>query len=308
MKRKITLLLCLLSISLATATLVTQVRAQPSTWSFAWVEPAYKGYDTYYGSYIIAYLEGTYWNFSLRYTNWDWAARTINVSAIRIYFDWGKNYTHKFSAPISIKYGETRTWTISNMTPSVEDAGELWTHEYQIYVHHVNSTGHEQELIYGPSGEEFAVLSTDHLACLNIWMKYSMFFGSGPTLMSDGSPFFTNVTAAQVNFTQAMLEFQLGAQIFEAGVFGDARSHLERGDSYFNSALAAWSQRGTAMEDAATAHLNSETNYNNALADATKKQADSSMVNSIGWLLFGLGWVFIGFGIIIYGARKPKTA
>jgi hypothetical protein len=56
------------------------------------------------------------------------------------------------------------------------------------------------------------------------------------------------------------------------------------------------------------AHVDSETNYNNAPADATGKQVDSSMVNAIGWLLFGSGWVFIVFGIMVYGAKKPKTA
>jgi len=303
MERKIVSLLCLLSVSLLIATtFVTKVNAAPD---FAWVEPAYSGYDAYYDYYITAYLEGTYWNFSMSYTNY--YTSILNVSAIRMYFDWGKNYTYRFSSPVSMKYGETRTWAIANMTPSVEEAGELWTHSYYVYIHYVNGTGHELGALYEYSGSYFAVLSADHLACLNVWMKYSTFFGmDGITLKQ--SPFFSNITASEVNFTQAMLEFELGVSIFEAGVFSTARTHFERGDAYFTSAMNTWEQRGTAIEDSNQAHVDSETNYNNALADATKREADSAMVNAIGWLLFGLGWVFIGFGIIIYGAKKPKPA
>lgn len=69
MKRKIALLLCLLSISLATIALVTAVDAQPST-HFAWIEPSYSGYDQYYGDTIIGYLTGVTWNFTLSWTNY----------------------------------------------------------------------------------------------------------------------------------------------------------------------------------------------------------------------------------------------
>ncbi len=287
--------------------LVNSVKAEPD---FAWVEPAYKGYDAYYGRDITGYLQNTNWTFSMSYTYY--GMPQFNISAIRIYFDWGKNYTHRYSPPLALKNGQTRLFTISNMTPPVEETSELWEHSYYVHIDNVNSTVAPMRELFSVSaysGDYFAVLSEDHLACLNLWYKYGMMFGDSLPMSAAYSPFpfFANITATQVNMTRAIFEFQQGFAIFEAGVFGTARSHLERGDSYFNSALNVWLEKGTALEDAGLAHLNSETNYNNALADGTRKQADASMVNSYGWVLFGLGWTFIGIGLIIYGIRKPKT-
>jgi hypothetical protein len=301
MKRKIALLLCLLSISLATIALVTAVDAQPST-HFAWIEPSYSGYDQYYGDTIIGYLTGVTWNFTLSWTNY--YSDPINVSAIRIYFDWGKNYTRTFSSPIQMMPDTVHVFNIGEITPSVAEAPELWTHDYWVYVHHVNSTtGPTSEPWIIPSvasGDNFAVLSQDHFECLNLFTKYNMMFG-GLTAMQGSSFFLTNITAAQINFTMAMMEFEVGSQVFSAGMFGAAKTHLQRGDTYFNAAMNSWATKGTAIEDAALAHTKAETNYNNALANST-------MVNAYGWLLFGLGWTFIGLGIIIYGLRKPKAA
>jgi hypothetical protein len=300
MKRKIALLLCLLSISLATTALVTTVDAQPST-HFAWIEPSYSGYDQYYRDTIVGYLTGVTWNFALSWTNY--YGDPINVSAIRVYFDWGKNYTHAFSPPIQIMPEAVYVFNIGNTTPTVAETPELWTHYYWVYMHHVNSTtGPTSEpwiMSSVASGDNFAVLSEDHFECLNLYTKYgTMFDGFSAMQVSD---FPTDITAAQINFTMAQMEFEQGSEVFSAGMFGSARTHLQRGDTYFNSAMNAWATRGTAIEDAALANTKSETNYNNSLAS-------SALVNAYGWLLFGLGWTFIGLGVIIYGMKKPKAA
>lgn len=300
MKRKIALLLCLLSISLATVALVTTVDAQPST-HFAWIEPSYSGYDQYYRDTIVGYLTGVTWNFSLSWTNY--YGDPINVSAIRVYFDWGKNYTHTFSPPIQMMPDTVQVFNIGETTPAVAEAPELWTHYYWVYIHHVNSTtGPTSEPWTIPtvaSGDNFAVLSEDHFECLNLYTKYSMMFGALSAMQVSDFP--TDITAAQINFTMAQMEFEVGSEVFSAGMFGSAKTHLQRGDTYFNDAMNSWATKGTAIEDAALANTKSETNYNNALAN-------SSLVNAYGWLLFGLGWTFIGLGAIIYGMKKPKAA
>jgi hypothetical protein len=199
------------------------------------------------------------------------------------------------------------------MMPSTAEAPENFGHgySYYVYIHNVNGTGGSLDPISGSYGSGFAVLSADHLACLNIWSKYSLIFGGIDGLSAAQSTpsftFFTNITGVQINFTQAMMEFHEGMNIFEAGMYGAALTHLQHADSYFSAALNTWATRGTALEDAGLAHLASETAYNNALADGTRKQADASMMNAYGWVLFGLGWTFIGIGLIIYGIRRPKT-
>jgi hypothetical protein len=189
------------------------------------------------------------------------------------------------------------------MTPPTTEAPELWLHSYQVYIHHVSSTLKEQPVIIGPLGSDFAVLSENHLACLNLLSKYGTLIPTGgatSTAQTITSMYFPNITAVQINYTKALLEFQQGWVNYQTGAFGAARSHLQQGETYYNSAVATWLDKGTAIENANLDHIKSETNYNNALSN-------SSMVNAYGWLLFGLGWTFIGIGIIIYGSRKPKT-
>jgi len=56
-------------------------------------------YDTFYPyDTIVGYLEETDWTFTMSWTNF--GSIPLNVSAIRIYFDWGKNYTHSLSTPL----------------------------------------------------------------------------------------------------------------------------------------------------------------------------------------------------------------
>jgi hypothetical protein len=99
---------------------------------------------------------------------------------------------------------------------------------------------------------------------------------------------------------QAKFELAQGSQIFQAGVFDVAKTHLQAGDTYFTDALTTWDTNGTAIENADLAYKQSQTTYYTALGDANK-------MNAYGWILFGLGWVFIGLGIIIYAARRPKV-
>ncbi|RJS82439.1 hypothetical protein CW707_01065, partial [Candidatus Bathyarchaeota archaeon] len=87
MKRKFALMACFLILPLILA-FAPAVKAPNGHPPFGWIEPDYVGYDPYYDEYIVGYLEGTYWNLSMSWTN-D-GANPINISAIRIYFDWGK--------------------------------------------------------------------------------------------------------------------------------------------------------------------------------------------------------------------------
>lgn len=308
MKGKITAMLGLLTLSLILLTMATPARAS-LVGEPAWVEPAYVGQDNYYGEYIVGYLTGTYWNFSFSWVN-DYGDPQ-NISAARMYFDWGQNYTYSYSTPLMIMPGMTQTWTISNMTPPIADAPELWTHDYYLYLDRVNSTAAP----YGPlssfsvtHGHNFAVLSTDHLACLNIWFRLGTFMFDGPMVTMQQTSTLPSITRVQILMMQASMEFQQGMNIFDAGVFGTAKTHLQSAESLFNDALTAWDEKGTAMEDAELNATLAQTNYYNAQADATRKTADASIVNAYGWLFFGIGWTFIGIGIIVYGLRRPKIA
>jgi hypothetical protein len=290
MKRKIAALVCLLTLSLSALALVAPARALPP--NPYWVEPAYKGWDPYYGMNITGYLTGTNWTFTFSWTNPN--DYQINVTALRMYFSWGRNYTSAYST--TIPADAIRIFSFANTTPTLLDAPEqMGLYSYNVYVHNVNGTNAELTPLNPINGGSFAVLSQDHLACLNIWAKYY----TPPGVLRE-FPSGVNVTEAQVELMQAKLELAQGSQIFQAGVFDVAKTHLQAGDTYFTDALTAWDTNGTAIENADLAYKQAQTTYYTALGDANK-------MNAYGWILFGLGWVFIGLGIIIYAARRPKV-
>jgi len=286
-------------------TLVVSVKA-PNGTLFKWTSPAYVGPDMFYDpSYpydsVTGYLENTEWNFTMNWTNA--FSYFVNVSAIRIYFDWGKNYTHRFAEPVQIMPGDPEIFQVSNMTPTGTEAPEMWTHSYHVYIDEVNDTSPPYEDLSPLSvywGDDFAVLSTDHLECLRILMKFGAFtseaLGGAFRILTD----MPNVAETQVLLTRMLTKLQQGVQYYQMGSFGPAKSYLQDMDAFFTNALDAWNSTGKAMEEAGIGLSNAETNHYNALAN-------SASVNAYGWLFFGLGWVFIGIGIIIYGARKAKT-
>jgi len=294
MKGKLTATICLLMLSLVTFALVAQTKAvAPPT--FAWVEPDYKGTDVSISGdpEVVGYRENTNWTFTMSWTNNIYVYQ-INISAIRIYFSWGKNYTHNFATPVTVESGQTRTFTITDVTPNVTDTSELWYHSYYVYIHHVNSTTAPMGEVAPPinpyNGSYFMVLSGDHLDCLDLWSRLNSI--SLPS---------SDIAKVQVLKIKAEMEFDLGTSTLEKGVYGQAKTHLQIAEDLYNEALTTWDERGTAMEDADMNFTKSETAYNYALANAAN-------VNAYGWLLFGLGWTFIGLGVIIYGLRRPKVA
>jgi len=318
MKAKAIAIMGLLLLSATMITLVNRANAAPPTlYTFAWIEPAYVGYDYYYETYITGYVQGTYWNFTMSWTNY--YSVPINISTIRMYFSWGQNYTFTPpSAPLKVDPGQTKTFTWSGLTPLVSETSELWTHSYDLYIHHVNATNAEittppvgvpSSPIWIHHGSDFAVLSTDHLGCENLWVKLHPVLGTSSAMASTAATSIPpDITKVYILMQKATMEFDLAERILKTGVFGEAKTHLTNADTLYSQALDTWDQRGTAIEDATLNNTIAQTNLYNAQADAERKTGDAALVNAYGTLLFGLGWVFIGLGVVVYGLRKPKTA
>ncbi len=276
---------------------------------FNWINPT-AGEDPYYDANVVAYQTGTWWNISLSIQNNYLTPPPpprinlpVNITAIRVYFDWGKWYNYTFSTPVYMEPFEVKVFNIGNVTPPLDEAPETWKHSYTVYVEYIPQGSTTPLTDWTWSGNNFAAMSADHFTAFQLYNKLS------GMMMGGGTPFMiTNVTEAQVLMIKAFLEFSLGEQSYGSGSFADAKTHLQNADNYFNAALDAWNERGTAFE-------NTMLEYYGALANATKKQADAELIqanaalnNSYGWIFFGLGWVLIGIGIIIYGAKKPKVA
>lgn len=313
MKRKIAATLGILSLSLMIIAMIAPVHAD--TIGARWVEPAYYGEDPALGyDTVIGYLENTNWNFSFSWRN-D-GIYPVNISAVRMYFDWGKNYTTSYSPINQIMPGMTQTFTIYNATPPVTEAPELWAHYYDVHIDYVNDTATPYRVIgtYPVTyGYNFAVLSADHLDCLLLWNTLDTapwYMVSGLSASTSTAAIYspTDITSVYILFEKSYAEFKYGEAILETGVFGQAKTHLTSADTLYTQALDTWDERGTAYEDAELNNTIAQTGLYNAEADSYRKTADAALVNSYGWLLFGLGWTFIGLGVIVYGMKRPKTA
>jgi len=274
---------------------------------FSWINPTV-GDDPYYDEYVVAYKTGTPWNTSISvYNNYltppppPRIYMAINVTAIKVYFDWGKWYNFTFSPPVRMGPLEVRVFNIGNLTPPLAEAPETWVHSYTIYVEYVPEGGDTPVMDWYWYDDNFAVMSEDHFDAFKLYNKLIWIGEVGVPFQG------VNVTEAQVLMVKASIEFTLGEQSYRSGAFTDAETHFGNADNYMTASIAAWNDQGTAFENAML-------EYYRALANATKKQADADYLqanaalnNSYGWIFFGVGWTLIGLGIIIYSAKKPKA-
>jgi len=307
MKRKA---LLAISIILLLTPLLNARNAIASIQRFAWTN-ATVGEDPYYGRNVIAYKAGTPWNISISVYN-DYLTPPpppriylpVNITAIKVYFDWGDWYNYTFKKPVYMKPGEVRVFSIGNLTPTISDVPEIWVYSYTIYVEYVTSTDPSPKMDWSWSGSNFALMSEAHFHSFLLYNKLKGIM----TGIAIPSLSLINSTEAQVLLVKAYLEYTLGLQYYKNGAFEDARVHLQSADAYFANALNAWNEKGTAFEDAMLTYYNALTNATEKNANAELIQASAALNNAYGWIFFGIGWILIGVGVIVYGARKPKTA
>ncbi|MEM3578724.1 MAG: hypothetical protein QXL54_00665 [Candidatus Bathyarchaeia archaeon] len=313
MKKKI----LFLTIILLATPLFINGKAAASIQRFAWIN-ATVGEDPYYGRNVIAYKTGTSWNISVSIYN-DYLTPPpppriylpVNITAIKVYFDWGGWYNFTFKTPVRMAPLEVKVFNIGNVTPPLSKAPETWVYSYTVYIEYATEVDPAPRMDWTWSGGNFAVMSEAHFESFRLYNKLKNIMSGIPILPS----LTVNSTEAQVLLVKAFIEYNLGRQFYINGIFGEAQTHLQNADTYITQALAAWNARGTGLEDATLQYYNSLAEYYNSLADAAEKNAEAGLVqanaalnNSYGWIFFGIGWMLIGVGIIVYGVRKPKTA
>ncbi|MEM3699320.1 MAG: hypothetical protein QXL57_00400 [Candidatus Bathyarchaeia archaeon] len=297
MKRKI---LCSLLLLLLVPLLVTKT-ATASIEHFAWINSSV-GEDLYYHQNVVAYETETWWNISISIYN-DYLTppppprinMPVNITAIKVYFDWGKWYNYTFDTPVRMEPLEVKVFNVGNVTPPLTVAPETWVHSYTVYVEYTVEGDTAPRMDWYWRGSNFAVMSEAHFDSFQLYNKLKGFMTSITI-----PPSAINATEAQVLFVKAYMEYTIGRQYFTNGDFENAKTCFQNADQYFTEALDAWNEKGTNFEDAML-------DYYDSLADAQRIQANAALNNSYGWIFFGIGWILIGVGIIVYGARKPKA-
>jgi hypothetical protein len=278
-------------------------QAHASVQQLIWYDYAYKGYDSYYGSYIIAYLNGTTAKLKVSvYNNAPWTS--INITAVSLVFDTDYNIT--LSSVVNLTRHKTYYFDFS-FTADANVLSNLWAHTYTIYVDVQNPSGdiYEDYWVYYDSG--FVVYLPDQKDVMDLSMKYESYRNSYP-------PYDFETISARLLATQAGVEASTAQNFVSLGNFTKAKEHYQTAISLYEQAFNVEEQKGTAMQDAQTNATVTNAEAAMTEADAAVKEADAAMLEaqaimnqSYGYILFGLGFILIGIGAVIYAAKKPKT-
>lgn len=333
--KKLAAIICLTLAVVLSISTIAPAQARATGWR--WLSPIFNGNDPFLGVHVVAFRESStaMLEVSVDRTNSP-DIRLLNVSAVKVNFDWGINYTSTdVSQDNPVQLNPNRTigaFTIAFTVPPVSVASNLIPHTYKIYVEYVNATTGPKSVVGTfialpnfPVDPYFAVYSNDQadaeLSKLNastytppsggfssseakiLWAKGIVEMGMGDTAYMLG-----NFASAKVNYQSAIAFFEQ-AYTAEATYSQDYRTSetdmYTAQASYYNALANASSvQANAAMKDA-DAHT-IEANAATTQAEAAGRQADAALTNAYGWMAFGIGWILIGIGVIIYGLRRPK--
>ncbi len=289
MKRqaKISILLCTVCLIAASFAPAANASITGHNWIGALVNDSY---DSFYGTSITGYEEGTTATLVVNVQNN--YGDPINLSAVKVSFDWGQNYTStetNLTDPYVLQNGASHLFTITFTTPNTTVATNYVTHSYIIYAEHVNSTHAPQQLVayWHEHDTGFAVLSTDQA-------NAKMALEQLDAYPSMSIPFLT-AEARQLQTESSVAESQADTQ-YNAGNFADASTNYQKALTLLQNAYSNETSKWGSMENTFQGLLSG---------------AQSMLFNQgYAWLLFGIALLLMGIGVIVYLVRKsgtPKT-
>ncbi len=275
--------------------------AKASIQSFIW-EPGtyvYKGYDSYYGKYIVAYVDGSMVHVTIPiyndlYPGYGYGDN-INVTDIFMVFDWGLNKSCSTTLPVQIDYAETKYFEVS-FEADEGDASSAWAHTYTAYAtYNYTYYGSNYTNTWTRSYDYlFVVWSQDQKDAMDLSRTYEAYASAYP-------PYYFGTTEGCLSATKAGVEASQGDTYWAIGNFTAAKTHYQNAVDLYDDAFAVEGDKGVEMEDA-------ELNATKKTADAAMLEAQAIMNQAYGYILLGLGFVLVGVGAILYGAKKPKSA
>lgn len=288
MKRSTTICILLCTVCLIAVSTAPAVNASIS--STNWIGALTRGtFDSFYGTTVTGYEEATTATLAVNVYNNYWSGHQTNVSAVKVSFDWGQNYTSteaSMSAPFVMDYGDSHVFTITFTVPNASSVSNFITHSYTIYAEHINSTTGVKEIVdyWSQFGSGFAIFSTDQ-ADANLAMKE---LDAYPTMTL---PFFT--AAARELLTESSIAESMGDTEYAAGNFANAKTNYQNALNLMQNAYANETDRWGSFENTFEGLLSG---------------AQSLVVNQgYAWLLFGIAFLLMGIGAIVYLVRKSGT-
>ncbi len=247
--------------------------AQADIDSYNWIGATYEGYDSFYGRYVVAYKEGIKATLVVSVRNH--FGYKLNVSAVKVGFDWNVNYSStecNESAPLVIEPRQSHAFTIEFTVPSTVNVSNLVVHRYTIFVEHVSSITDPKKVDLFDTAEDnnFAVYSSTQADAQTLYQELNAIFTFTPNFTS---------TRASVLWAEAKSETLKGSTYYSRGNFVNAKTAFESALDSANKAFSTEKNMGRAPE----------------------------MTWAYGWLIISIGVVLIGAGVAIYGLKKPKV-
>jgi hypothetical protein len=258
--------------------------AHGSIQSVNWIAPLVNNqYDSFYGTTVTGYQAGSTATFVISVNN-DLFSVNMNVSSIKIWFDWGTNYTDKnptynASSPYAIAPDLQHVFTISFDLPDNSIASNLVTHNYVIYVEDVNATGSVIHY-YSQFGSNFAVFSSDQADCKNLLKQMN-----------------------EYNFNLVFMTSQAKQTLLQANIASDlGDSAYQNGD--FGGAVGYYTNASSLIQKAYSNEYDKTLQFENALLGLAQSGVNMLNMIGIGYTLFGIGFFFMGIGVLVYLVRK----
>lgn len=190
-------------------------------------------YDPIWGYGYTVFPEGTEASLLVNIYN-DWGGYQLNISAVKILFDWNINYTcaeTSVASPVLMDPWSYRTFTVSFTVPEVSTASNLIPHSYYIYVEGVNSTTDPKGIMlhYSTSGGGFIVYSTAQNGAMDLYARLYYPMTTYHYFDSD---------EAYVLYQNATEEYNSGVMAYQTYDFGTAENHFANALSLYYQALA----------------------------------------------------------------------
>lgn len=292
MRKMLALVTALLMSTFISTIMMGSVRADIE--SVAWRGSTYKGTDEYYGADVFAYEEGSTAILDLVVLN-DYG-QDINVSKVKVGFDWNINYTTEFTSPYEIESGDSASFSVTFTVPSTTDASNLVLHGYTIFVEHVNATGQIVDTM--TTGDtyrkdpDFAVYSADQADAQELHQIIS----------NVPKPSF-NSTSARLLVYKAQNETGIGESLYERGDFAGARAHYSTSLILYNEAYTTEETRGVKLEDLDVRLVEAQINNLQAWASMVSSLSTTSILLGLAIVLFGIGYIIKQLGAL----KKPVT-
>ncbi len=286
---KITTTICIV---LCAATLVAALNipaGRASINNYNWISPVVRNqYDSFYGSLVTAYEENTSAFLVVSVSN-DYNVGQLNVSAVKVGFDWGTNYTSSECSPdnpFGIARSQSHVFIINFTVPSALFASNLVTHGYTIYVESVNSTTGPKGIItsWTTNSDGFAVFSTDKAAANEYQQQVSAY----PTSNFNGIPFLT------ANARQLLQESNVAKTL--------ASDSYMRGD--FSNAAVYYKKSLDSLQQAWSNETSKWSTFEDAIASILQGGGNLLTMQGYAWLIFAVGFLIMSIGVLIFLSRR----